>query len=340
MQTREPLLEAMSDRELAESVRPELKGDLDELVVWLGKKTSYYRHFFRKWIKGASPQYIHIPYRSLVEDPHGILKMIFDQTGLVVDSQSILSAIASESGKRDVGQFFAPRKAIHVSDQRPYFDCFASFVTDRGDGADGHSLDPLQKTGIGEAIRLAADAHGATLGHDLASASSGWQEFCRKFPDNPHGHVEYSHCLQALGDSRKALSVARRAARQTPLRMAAIKRVRDLLNQQGHFRLARKLSALMVDRFPDRPVALIDHAVDSFHAGYVPEAMVFARRFVEAAMAFPLAWEEPYQLGYLRAYAFGFNVALFWEVAGNILKAGGETRLGLDVADIARAMSG
>jgi hypothetical protein len=72
----------------------------------------------------------------------------------------------------------------------------------------------------------------------------------------------------------------------------------------------------------------------------VPEGVAFARRFVEVAKAFPLAWEEPYQLGYLRAYAFGFNVALFWEVAGNILKAGGETRLGLDAAAIARAMSG
>lgn len=339
VQTREPLLEAMSDRELAESVRPELKGDLDELVVWLGKKISYYRHFFQKWINGASAQCIHIPYRSLVEDPLGVLNLIFDRTGLVVDSQTVLSAIASQSGKRDAGQIFAPRKAIHVSVQRPYFDCFASFVADLETGAEHHSFNHLE-SGVGGAMRLAAEAHGTAMDHDLASASSKWQEFCRRYPNNPHGLVEYSCCLQALGDSREALRWALRAARQTPLRMAAIKRGRDLLNQQGHFRLARKLSALMVDRFPNRPLTLIDYAVDLFHAGDVSEAGAVARRFVEEARAFPLSWEEPYQLGYLRAYAFGFNVALFWDVAGNILKSGGETRLGLDAAAIARAMSG
>jgi len=241
VQTRDPLLEAMSDRELAEAVYPELKDDLDELVVWLGKKAAYYCHFYRKWVTEAPPQCIHITYRSLVEQPAETLRTIFDRTGLVVESQSILAAIAGQSGKRDEsGRIFAPRAAKISDVQRPYFNCFAAIVANLVNGTI-RSISERSEFGIGEAIRLAAVAHGATLGHDRVSASSGWQAFCEKFPANSHGQVEYSHCLQAQGDPRKALHCALQAVRLTPLRMAATKRGRDLLNQQGRFRTARRL---------------------------------------------------------------------------------------------------
>lgn len=336
VQTRAPLLEAMSDRELAEAVRPELRGDVDELAIWLGKKAVYYEGFHRKWMAVGAANAIHISYETLMQDPAGVLQALFTRAGLCVDPEAIATAVARQAGRRDDTRLgpFAPRVPKDDIAPRPYFEAFAALLADPGD-APGAVDDKAA-----EAVQLAATAHRETMAKRPSAAAAVWRTFGRKFPGNAYGNVELSQCLQALGEPGEALHCALEAARLQPVRWAAVKQARDLLMQQGRHAESLGLSRELARQFPERPLGLIDLTVDLLHAGRAAEATVAARRFLEVAAAAPIEQGQTCKVWALRCVAYGFNEAFFWEAACHVLMAGGDARRGLEAAHIAQSMSG
>jgi hypothetical protein len=342
VQTRAPLLEALSDRELAEAVRPELAGDLDELVVWLGRKAAYYCQFHRKWVDGGPANRILIPYETLLQSPAEVLRNLLQRAGISVSPQAIDTAVARRAGVSAGGtKRFTPREPKPAAVARPLFDAFTALLAeDLNQPAPRKSHDAAADNGVHAALRLAMTAHVAGLAHDLPARTAAWREFCRRFPENPYGHVELSRCLEERGEPREALRAVLRAARQAPPRLEAVKRTRDLLARSGRHRAARRLSSAIAQRFSDSPTALIDLAVDLFHSGQLPEAVAAARRFSEVAAAVPYEGGSSILIWNLRCMAHGFNVPLYWEAACHIFLAGGEAERALDAARVAHAMSG
>ncbi len=104
----------------------------------------------------------------------------------------------------------------------------------------------------------------------------------------------------------------------------------------GRSHSALRFSAPISRLFPERPLALIDYAVDLFHAGRVQEAAAAARRFTGAAAAVPLDNCQSDNAVKLRANARGFNEPYFWQVACTILLAAGDAKSCLDIAGLPR----
>ncbi|HWR98519.1 MAG TPA: hypothetical protein VN317_08870 [Candidatus Methanoperedens sp.] len=345
VQIRSPLPEALSDRELTERVFPELAGDREELLIWLGRKIAYYRLFHQKWIAVPPPNAIVVPYEDLLSRPAAVLRGILARSGVAAPPEQIAAAVARQSDRRDgTDRRFTPRRLPHGSALEPLFLAYEAALRDLPLPA--AKLPARERCAVIAppapealaALELAATAHNEVLLGERERAAVAWERFCELFPKNPQAHIERSHALAALGREREALRSALAAARLAPARTAALKRTRDLLHQRRRWRTASRLSRVLAQRHPGRPTFLIDLAVDLHHAGSRAEAAAAARRFVEAARAAPCGDDGSGVVSVLRSGAWGFNEPSFWQAAGHVLLAGGEALLALDVARLLAAV--
>jgi tetratricopeptide (TPR) repeat protein len=136
IQYRQPVPEALSDRELElkeKPGRPSLayRQTHAGYLNWLASKAIYYRKFHDKWIAGKLPNAIYLDYAELASDPKKFLKLIVEQTTGDPDDAR-LDAVVEKTRSPRSNASFKPR----VIADSPYFDAqmlgaFEAWVLER-----------------------------------------------------------------------------------------------------------------------------------------------------------------------------------------------------------------
>jgi hypothetical protein len=144
IQYREPVGEALSDRELDLNDRLGRKSinyrlSADYYAWWLVHKAGYYRSFHDKWFIPKIANALYLDYASLAADPGGVLGCIAAKTSGAVSERRISLAVEEVSAvragavhqKRE-GTPFAPRNL----EESPHFDrellsAFEAYVLER-----------------------------------------------------------------------------------------------------------------------------------------------------------------------------------------------------------------
>jgi hypothetical protein len=130
VQYREPVGEALSDRELDLNDRLGRKSinyrlSADYYSWWLSLKASYYRDFHDKWFAPKLPNAIYLDYASLASDPGRAIGDVISRATGGVSEQRIASAIQEVSAVR-AGSVHRKRKGTPFEprniEDSPYFD--------------------------------------------------------------------------------------------------------------------------------------------------------------------------------------------------------------------------
>jgi tetratricopeptide (TPR) repeat protein len=141
VQYREPVGEALSDRELDLNDRLGRKSinyrlSADYYSWWLSLKASYYRDFHDKWFTPKLPNAVYLDYASLAADPGRAIGDIIGRVTGDVSEERVASAIQEVSAFRAgsvhrtrKGTPFAPRKIENSPDfDRELFAAFEAYV--------------------------------------------------------------------------------------------------------------------------------------------------------------------------------------------------------------------
>lgn len=254
VQTRDPVMSTLSDRELVARMDSEARAcDRDESVLWLGRKASYYQRFVEKWVHRPPARHLPLPYDDFVADPAAALLRLTAACGLDVGEARVGAAVAAVAGRRaaprdDLAEQFTRRTAT----DSPYLDAdllaaFESLLLDRlPELRPGRRLadvdwrtSPVTHVYESEQALAAGDVLGA-LGHlDAARALE---------PRNRHLLGARADLLARLDRTDEALVAAQAAADLAPDDVLALRRASDLHVRRStdDLRQARALAERLV----------------------------------------------------------------------------------------------
>ncbi len=193
VQYRSPLLEALSDRELLESVSPELAGDDDHLLVWLAGKAAYFRLFHAKWIARGAANRVLVPYERLLDRPLDVLREILERAGLPVDRQALDAAVHRHSDFRHgtARSDFKPRLRPPGTVLPLPFLAFEALLAGMYDSPKSPSsprpagIPDRDAADVMETLRLGTEACAATIAREPRAAAAAWGMFCDRHQGTP-----------------------------------------------------------------------------------------------------------------------------------------------------------
>lgn len=297
VQTRDPVMSALSDREhMAQLEGEERAGDRDAYVVWLGRKAFYYEGFVEKWVRQPRAGLV-VEYDDLVADPAAALRRVTAACGLAIDDARVDAAVAAVAGVRaaprqDPNERFT-RRTLPASrfldpDLLPAFE---SLLLDRLPElrprrrleAVGHGEHPVACVYLAERARAAGDHAESLRQIDRALAYE---------PRNRHLLGERAVILNRLGRTRLAVAAASAASALAPDDPACLRRLSDLHVRSANETLgeARAVAERLVALRPGDPGHLIHLATICLRLDDGTAALGYVQRALAVGSGDPYVW--------------------------------------------------